>query len=223
MVEDLIIQEAERTISIQENGEAIRISTIQAVIRSLSINAVKGKILSQRLFLQLKQIAEEEKYKREIDYFQAMGDYKYDWQEVIDDARKHGNPIPEPTPHPEHIMLNVHKGTARLLGPMTPDDKKEWDQLVALKLYSQAELKELQAELAATENEDMKEFIRREMEFPEEMVSKLTKIIPDDLYLPPSTLEYCKTFKPQDFHHREYDHQKIAEEIFVTQSDKSLD
>jgi hypothetical protein len=41
-----------------------------------------------------------------------------------------GRPEPQPVPHPDDIILDFVKGEAKVCGPMTIQDKVEWDRLL---------------------------------------------------------------------------------------------
>src|SRR4051794_1989919 len=50
---EILLQEAHRTVSIEDPGGQIEISVTEAVVRSLGLNAQKGDLRAQKVFLGL--------------------------------------------------------------------------------------------------------------------------------------------------------------------------
>jgi len=42
-------------------------------------------------------------------------------------------------------------------------------------------------------DEDTKKYLVKDIEFLEELLTVVRKFIPDDVYIPPSTMEYCNS------------------------------
>lgn len=50
--------------------------------------------------------------------------------------------------YPDHVVIDIRKGTAAIRGPATREEKAFWDQLIARKADFEQELRELEAELS---------------------------------------------------------------------------
>ena len=191
-ISDIISEESHRMIKINEGGKTISMPVIQAAIRSLGMNAAKGKVYSQKLFLEAVQKNEE---SRDGKHFELMAEaiyYVKGWEKEIEYAIALGNPEPDPIPHPKHIEINPFSGEVNFIGPMTETEKREWDHWVARKI-NWIELKDsLEQELE--ENKDLGEkiHIQNDLEKVNNFLRFVTKIIPDDLYIPPSTYKYIE-------------------------------
>ena len=82
-------------------------------------------------------------------------EYKIKWD--VELARRERLGIinaPEPLPHPDHVLIDVREGTARITGPATREEKAEWDLWVGRKAEFEAELQELKAALEEETDED---------------------------------------------------------------------
>lgn len=124
-----IMNEAYRSIKIVENSETISLTMIEAIVRSIAVNGVKGHLGSQKAFLHWLDRVERERRELHNQWLQAAIEYKVTWMERIEDAKRRGVPPPEPLPHPDHIEIDTNTAEVRIKGPMTPEEKKLWDQM----------------------------------------------------------------------------------------------
>ena len=125
----LILQEAYRTIPVQERGGPVEVSMIQAVIRSIAVSAAKGDSRSQRLFAELVLMVENDRLQLNNDSLQSAITYKENWTMAIRNAKRNGLPIDIPIPHPDHVHIDYSNGTVEIDGPMTEREKAMIDQL----------------------------------------------------------------------------------------------
>ena len=89
------------------------------------------------------------------EWLNTAMEYKIKWD--VELARRERLGIinaPEPLPHPDHVLIDVREGTARITGPATREEKAEWDLWVGQKAEFEAELQELQAALEEETDED---------------------------------------------------------------------
>jgi len=50
------------------------------------------------------------------------------WDRKLDRRARLGiTGLPEPLPHPDHVVIDLWAGTARIIGPDTKEAKAEWD------------------------------------------------------------------------------------------------
>ena len=140
-------------------------------------------------------MVDEIETKRRNEKFELFGkaiDFQRLWWEAIKHAEDNNLPIPDPIPHPDHIKLNTDTGAVKFTGPMTKDKKKYWDSLVARKLSWLEEINNLQEKLSEKKYKKYKKVIKSDIEHAERMVDLIRKLIPDDMFIPPSTYEYIK-------------------------------
>jgi hypothetical protein len=125
----IILDEAYRTITINEGEKRISIPIAQAVVRAMAVNAARGQHRAQRLFAELLTTTETANNTLYREYFGTALDYKKYWQAEIARCKALGLELPNPVPHPEDISVDIATGTIVIAGPMTPEEKVSWDRL----------------------------------------------------------------------------------------------
>ena len=119
-------------VSVDEQDGPIEMAMIQAVVRSLAVNAQKGNQRAQKLFIGLLQSLDRESQRARIDFVDAAIEYKLDWESELERRRKMDiSDAPEPLPHPDHVVIDFNAGSVRIAGPMTKEEKRTWDRLKA--------------------------------------------------------------------------------------------
>lgn len=124
----LILEEAYRGIEIREGDRTLTVPMAKAVIRSVGVSALKGKISAQRLFAELLTEVEAREREQNIAWFSGAVDYKIQWERELDRRQRLGIAhLPDPLPHPDHILIDPRSGTARIVGPATKEEKRLYD------------------------------------------------------------------------------------------------
>ncbi len=137
-----IIQEAYRPVTIREGDATIELPAIQAAMRALTIAAMKGSRLSQKVLAELVKEAEAKHRADTEAEMEAALEYKQRWTDHLQQLRARGLPEPELVPHPDDIMIDFRNGGAQVRGPLTDDDKEQHDMKVARRNDAQAEVSE---------------------------------------------------------------------------------
>ncbi|MDC1089815.1 hypothetical protein OAQ01_00120 [Emcibacteraceae bacterium] len=132
-------------------------------------------------------------------------------EEEIRNAKMMNLPVPDIIPHPKHIIFDAVTQSVRILGPLEEKFKEKWNLCFAQKvlwinmlhgMYQMLDELEDQIEdevLLKTE----KKLILKEIDDLEQKIDKIREFIPDDIYIPPSTEEFCRAYlSPHDY---EYD------------------
>lgn len=144
----IILQEAYRDIKVRDGERTVTVPIAQAVLRSVAVNAVKGQHRSQRLFAELVSAVETSHKALHDDWLLTAMQYKVDWEiELHRRARLGIIGAPEPLPHPDHVLIDLQAGTARVIGPSTNEEKVAWDKHMARKAEFQARIAELKEKL----------------------------------------------------------------------------
>jgi hypothetical protein len=125
----IILDEAYRTITINEGEKRMSIPIAQAVVRAMAVNAARGQHRAQKLFAELVSTTEAANNTLYREYFGTALDYKKYWEGEIGRCKALGLEIPNPVPHPEDISVDMATGTIVIKGPMTPEEKVSWDRL----------------------------------------------------------------------------------------------
>ncbi len=193
LLTDLILEEAYRDININDGEKSLTVPIVKAALRSLALNAAKGKHHSQQLFLKLVGEVQEARENQKFQLFEAAIEYKERWEHAIEQAKKFEQPIPDPLPHPEHVVFDPRTGDVRIIGPMSHEEKKEWDLWIARKMRWLEDLEELKQELKDNEIPEHARFIQDDIDHITRLLNITRQRFPDDIYIPPSTVEFIKS------------------------------
>lgn len=136
----MLLEEAYRTITVREGDRTIELPVIKAVFRSLGVSAMKGNRLAQATMAELVRGIEEEDRQTRSSHFEAACEYKIGWQEAFAHARKNGLPEPDVVPHPDDVILDMRRAEVRYEGPMTPEEKRKWDRMLEFRDELQTEI-----------------------------------------------------------------------------------
>lgn len=101
--------------------------------------------------------------------------YKADWEEELEYRKVHGLSGPEPLPHPDDIVVNLRAGTVEFKGPLTKEEKVEWDKLRDWKKSWDEEIRYLTKDLKKNPNDQL----RKELNQAKRIREKLAILIPD--------------------------------------------
>lgn len=130
-MDEILIAEALRPIQVRENDRVIKMPMIQAVIRSMGVAGVKGNHRAQRDLIAMVKAAEDRCHQDSVELYRNVLAYKDHWLEVFEDCDQQGVPRPDPVPHPDDIVLSGSGLSVKFNGPISPDDKRQWDEMLA--------------------------------------------------------------------------------------------
>lgn len=125
--------EAYRSIALRENGQAIELPAVQAVLRALTTNAIKGNRLSQKYFLEHVASMEALHFQRKIDHYVRLSAVKRDGERALAEHQRKGLPPPDLLPHPDDIVLNAVTGEGYVKGPETLEDVRYLENTMQLR------------------------------------------------------------------------------------------
>lgn len=173
----IILEEAYRSITINDVNGQMDIPMAQAVVRSLAVNAAKGNQRAQHLFTDLLKSVERDNKKLHDEWLQTAINYKVEWDDELARRTKLGIDAPHPIPHPDDIIIDMNTGSVRIKGPMTREDKVKWDQLRNLKVSIKTDIDELRCLLAEQPTE--REQIEAEIQHSERVLKTISAVIGD--------------------------------------------
>ncbi len=176
-LKSIILEEAYRSISINDQHGQIDIPMAQAVVRSLAVNAAKGNQRAQRLFTELLSSVEQDNKKLHDEWLQTAINYKVEWEEELVRRKKLGIEAPAPIPHPDDIVIDMKTGFVSVNGPMTREEKPKWDELRDLKAKITLDIAELTTVLAAQPAERAQ--IEEEIRHSERVLKMVSAVILD--------------------------------------------
>jgi hypothetical protein len=176
----IILEEAYRSISINDADGQIAIPMAQAIVRSLAINAAKGNQRAQRLFTELLGATERDNKRLHDEWLQTAIEYKVEWERELDRRKRLGiNDAPPPLPHPDHVIIDLQTGSVRMTGPMTREEQPHWEMLRARKEDNKQEIAELENILRDEPDYPYREQVLQDLEHARKIRSLIAKVVPD--------------------------------------------
>jgi len=128
-LKDIILQEAYRVIPVRDGEGTVTIPVVQAVVRTMAINAAKGQPGAQRLFAELVAATESSKKILSDQLLETAIEYKSNWEKELRRRKRMGiKGLPDPLPHPDHVEIDRFEGTVRVIGPCTKEEKAAVDE-----------------------------------------------------------------------------------------------
>lgn len=143
-----LLEEAYRPVTVREGDQVIQLPAIQAIFRAMGVSAMKGNRYAQRTVAELVRNVEAEHRQSRLEHLEASINYKCNWEERIERARELGQPEPTPIPHPDDIIIDFVRGEAFVCGPMTKENKVDWDRWLAYRDLLQTSVSLFAAEYA---------------------------------------------------------------------------
>ena len=158
-LKSIIVEEAYRTIKIAEGKRHVTIPMAKAVVRALAVNAARGQLRSQQLFATLLSETERANKALQDEFLENAIEYKRDWDRELERHRQLGIQSPDPIPHPDDVIIDMKTGQVKIIGPMTKEDKAEWDRMWDRVEECDRSIRELTEELKPRRNKQIRKFI----------------------------------------------------------------
>lgn len=172
----IILEEAYRTITVRDGTRNVTVPIARAVLRSLAVNAVKGQHRSQRLFAELLSAVETSHKALHDEWLNTAMEYKVGWENELHRRRVLGlTHLPDPLPHPDHVLIDLNRGTARIIGPATKEEKARWDDMLARKADFEDEIRDLREMLETETDPRMRDVLWGEIVFDQRIVTMISK------------------------------------------------
>jgi Family of unknown function (DUF5681) len=155
----IIVEEAYRSIKIVEGKRQVTIPMAKAVVRALAVNAARGQLRSQQLFATLLSETEQANKTLNDKFLQSAIEYKRNWDRELERRRRLGIQSPDPIPHPDDVIIDMKRDQVRIIGPMTKEDKAEWDRMWDQVEECDRSIRELTEDLKQRRNKQVRKFI----------------------------------------------------------------
>lgn len=178
-MKSILLQEAYRTISVRDGERNVTVPMAQAIIRSLAVNAVKGQHRAQRLFSELLTMTKRQNRSLYDEWLETAITYKVEWERELARRASLGITGPEPLPHPDHVVIDLRRGTANIIGPATKEEKADYDIVLEHKRMLEEELVELNQALAGKPDEALRAVLQTEIGKTERVLEIIRKAIPN--------------------------------------------
>jgi hypothetical protein len=176
----LIRAEADRTITVRENGGPVTMTMLEAILRRVGYDAGKGQARAQRLFLDLvaKMEADDERLRQE--HFEGAMAYKQRGEEEIARREARGlTDVSDILPHPDDIILYHRAGIAELVGPFSAEEKAAWKQKLEVRQALQSLVAGNTAKLKRQRSPERRRQTSTSIQVLGEMLAKLEATMPD--------------------------------------------
>ena len=142
-MQELILKAAYREISVVDNGRAIKITMMEASLRSLATKSAKGDIAAQKLLFRLVAEIERQRMDHLITFAKDAIKYKEEAYAEIERREAAGKSYQELIPHPDDIFIDPFSGTVDIVGPSSWEEKEAWDQIDRILLVEDELAKEI--------------------------------------------------------------------------------
>ena len=139
----------------------------------------KGNQRAQRLFTQILASTENANKRLHDEWLDTAITYKIEWEREIERCKRQGIEPPSPLPHPDNITIDMRTGAVRINGPMTKEEKVEWEWMRERKQEFAREIAELQQLLRDEPDYPHRKFIEDDIEHNRKIVAMIAKVIPD--------------------------------------------
>lgn len=174
----ILLQEAYRSVTINDPNGKLKMPMARAVVRSIAHNAVKGNARAQRLFTSLIESTERDDRQLHEDCLRAALEYKMEWERELEERKRAGISGPEPVPHPDDIFIDNY-GIVHVKGPKTKQEKAVWDRLRERKKECDLAIADYRALLKEEPDPALREIILRDIEFEQNLKRRILALIPD--------------------------------------------
>lgn len=161
----IVQMEAYRDIKINDGKRQVTIPMAQAVIRSLAVGAAKGQQRSQRLFTELLMVTERENHAQHSAYLDTVIEYKIGWEQELDRRKRLGIEADDPVPHPDDIVFEPKTGQIHINGPITNEQKIQWDRMRQRVIDADLEIETMQKLLKERKNQKYRHIIEQDIAF----------------------------------------------------------
>lgn len=177
--DNLILEEAYRPVTIREGERTLELPAIQAAVRALAISAMKGSRLSQRALAELVRTVEDRKSSERMTAMENAFEYQQKWNQELKRRRDLGiTDLPDPVPHPDDIIINMHTGQVRTEGPLDEREKRSWDERLARRAEAQNEVNAFAQKHRKSRSERWKTMWREEWHFEQRIFDIINDSFP---------------------------------------------
>lgn len=178
-LKSIVVEEAYRTIRINEGENQINVPMARAVMRSIANNAARGNTRAQRLFAELVATTEAARVSSNTALLEAAIDYKQNWTAELERRQNLGIDAPDPLPHPDHVHIDARTGHVQITGPMTPEEKREWDFFLPMKDECEERAAKLRRQIADCEDPDTLAKLQGDLTLANRLLDRLRPLFPE--------------------------------------------
>lgn len=131
-LKQMLRKEAYREVTVNDASGPLKLTMLEANVRSLGVSGAKGNTRAARFFLESVAHIEEQDKRSYDEHAQFWIEYKTNWTAILEHRKQFKIEGPDPIPHPDHIVIGAD-GILRIIGPTTPEEKVVWDKLQCIR------------------------------------------------------------------------------------------
>jgi Family of unknown function (DUF5681) len=176
-LKSIILEEAYRTIKVNDGPAQVSVPMAQAVMRSLAVAAVKGNTRAQSVFAQLLATTENADKQKHDAWLEAAITYKVKWEQELERRASIGSKDPAPIPHPDDIIVNFRTSKVEVHGPMSKEEFIELNLWFARKNNFEEELEILNQSLDDPEHEGLEHLLRDDLQHTRKVLAMINQAI----------------------------------------------
>ncbi len=177
---EIVRTEAYREVSVRDGDAPVTMPMAQAVMRSLAVNAAKGKVNAQRLFLETVTGMEAHEEREHREYvIQRLHQKSASEQEIARRKAQGNTDMSDILPHPDHMIIDMAAGTVRVEGPETEEVRDAWLLLLEQKRTLEETLASLHKRLARQRSPARRADTEREIEDTQALLEVALANLPD--------------------------------------------
>ena len=177
-LKSIILEEAYRTIKVNDGAAQVSVPMAQAVMRSLAVTAAKGNTRAQKLFSELLTNTELSNKQADDESLQVMIEYKSKWEQELERRKFQSiTTLPDPLPHPDDIIVDFRRNTVAIHGPMDKRALAELDLWLTRKNDNEAELKMLMENKTEPEYEPYLNYLQTEIAHTKHILDIIDKVL----------------------------------------------
>lgn len=123
---EMILEEANKTVTITEKGEPRTTTQKHAIFKAILAKGLNGNGSCLKMAMQLIINAQNEDRDQKRNLFEEIVKSKVQGEQILEECLSLGRKPPELIPHPDDIQLDVLNGSFRMLGPFSPEQKETY-------------------------------------------------------------------------------------------------
>ena len=176
---NIILSEANRKIEIREGNEVVTVPMVQAVVRKIAIDALKGQPRAQETYMKYTTQAEREEIAFMERNLEMNCAYKSSCeQELHRRARAGITHLPDPLPHPDDMFINFQAGEVEYHGPMTLKEEEEWENYRKTLIKLQEGLPSLEAMLKGVRASSRRKLLEELIGKVHSKITEIEEVLP---------------------------------------------
>ena len=174
---EIVQAEARREITISDGGQTLTLTMAEAITRRLAVDAAMGKSHARKQFLDLYAASEKRRSRYHEELLELAIQYKLYWERELAYRERTGATGEDPLPHPDHVVIDMQTGDVHVVGPVTPEQKKAWDEMARMKENYLDEVAWLRWRIETGRDLDLHSAFQRDLDHGIQMLETFNRVL----------------------------------------------